>query len=143
MYLLGIRADKINEFDIKRLIDNQIQENKSLDYKRDLNLSTDKDKKEFLFDLTAMYNTDGGCLIFGIEEGKDEKKQNTGKPHKIVGIEFENRDKLILQIEDIIKNSTEPSISQIIINIVEIESKKILIIGVPKGIGLPSMVTFN
>ncbi|WP_430974652.1 AlbA family DNA-binding domain-containing protein [Sunxiuqinia rutila] len=143
MYLLGIRADKINESDIKRLIDNQIQENKSLDYKRDLNLSTDKDKKEFLFDLTAMYNTDGGCLIFGIEEEKDEKKQNTGKPLKIVGIELENSDKLIQRIEDIIKNSTEPSISQVIINIVEVELKKILIVGIPKGLGLPAMVTFN
>ncbi len=143
MYLLGKRADEINEFDINRLLENQIQENKNLDYKRDLNLSKDGSKKEFLFDISAMYNTDGGCLIFGIEELKDEKGQNTGKPSKIVGLFIENSDKLIQQIEDVVKNSTEPSISQLIIQELEIASNKILIIGVPKGLGLPSMVTFN
>ena len=101
MYLLGKRADEITEFDINRLLENQIQENKNLDYKRDLNLSKDSDKKEFLFDISAMYNTDGGCFIFGIEELKDEKGQNTGKPSKIAGLKIENSDKLIQQIEDI------------------------------------------
>lgn len=143
MYLLGKRADEITEFDINRLLENQIQENKNLDYKRDLKLSKDSDKKEFLFDISAMYNTDGGCFIFGIEELKDEKGQNTGKPSKIAGLKIENSDKLIQQIEDILKNSTEPSISQILLREIEIDSNKLLIIGVPKGLGLPSMVTFN
>lgn len=143
MYLLGKRADEINEFDINRLLENQIQENKNLDYKRDLNLTKDGNKKEFLFDISAMYNTDGGCFIFGIEELKDDKGQNTGKPSKIVGLKIENSDKLIQQIEDVTKNSTEPSISQIIIKELEINSLILLIIGVPKGLGLPAMVTFN
>ncbi len=143
MYILGIKADKIVEKDIKRLIENQIQENKSLDYKRDVNFAKDKDKKEFLFDISAMYNTDGGCLIFGIEEEKDERNQNTGKPSKVTGIEIENSDKLIQQIEDIVKNCTEPSISQLIIKELKVGSKNVLIIGVPKGLGLPAMVTYN
>lgn len=61
MYILGIRADKLVESDIKRLISNQIQENKSLDYKKELHISKDNDKKEFLYDISAMYNTDGGA----------------------------------------------------------------------------------
>src|SRR5690554_990459 len=101
MYILGIRADKIQEADIKRLVENQIQESSNLDYKKELSISKDKDKKEFLFDVTAMYNTDGGCLVFGIEEEKDKDNQNTGKPKEITGIEIQNSDKLIQQIEDI------------------------------------------
>ncbi|QVY66848.1 helix-turn-helix domain-containing protein [Polaribacter sp. Q13] len=143
MYILGIKADNIVEADIKRLIENQIQENKSLDYKRDLNFAKDKDKKEFLFDITAMYNTDGGCLIFGIEEKKDENNQNTGKPSKVTGIEIENSDKLTQQIEDIVKNCTEPSISSLIIKELKIDALNVLIIGIPKGLGLPAMVTYN
>ena len=143
MYILGIRADKVDEDLIKRLIDNQVQENKSLDYKRDLNISKDKDKKEFLYDISAMYNTDGGCFVFGIEELKDTNGQNTGKPDKITGIVLDNFDKLTQQIEDIVKNSSEPSITQLILNELEIDTKKILIIGVPKGLGLPAMVTYN
>lgn len=143
MYLLGIRADKVDKELINRLIENQVQENKSLDYKRDLNISKDKDKKEFLFDISAMYNTDGGSFVFGIEELKDENGQNTGKPNKITGIRIDNFDKLTQQIEDIVKNSSEPSINQLILNEIEIDDKNILVIGVPKGLGLPSMVTFN
>ena len=86
MYILGIRADKLQVADIKRLVENQIQENSNLDYKKELSISKDKDKKEFLFDVSAMYNTDGGCLVFGIEEEKDINNQNTGKPKKITGI---------------------------------------------------------
>jgi len=143
MYILGIRADKLQDADIKRLVENQIQESSSLDYKKELAISKDKDKKEFLFDLSAMYNTDGGCLIFGIEEEKDQNNQNTGKPKEITGIEIQNSDKLIQQIEDIVKNCTEPSINQLIINELEVEGQTVLILGIPKGLGLPSMVTYN
>lgn len=143
MYILGIKADKLEESDIKRLLDTQIQENKSLDYKKELHISKDADKKEFLFDISAMYNTDGGCIIFGIEEEKDSKNQNTGKPLRITGIEIQNSDKLIQQIEDIVKNCTEPSINHLIIKEININEKIVLVIGIPKGLGLPSMVTFN
>tara|TARA_R110002073_G_scaffold336034_1_gene529964 strand:+ start:3184 stop:4353 length:1170 start_codon:yes stop_codon:yes gene_type:complete len=143
MYILGIRADKLQVADIKRLVENQIQENSNLDYKKELSISKDKDKKEFLFDVSAMYNTDGGCLVFGIEEEKDINNQNTGKPKKITGIEIENSDKLIQQIEDIVKNCTEPSISQLIINELEVDGQTVLILGIPKGLGLPAMVTYN
>src|SRR5690606_16500226 len=67
----------------------------------------------------------------------------TGKPNEILGIDIENFDKLTQQIEDIIKNSSEPSITQLILNEIDINDKKVLVIGVPKGLGLPSMVTFN
>lgn len=143
MYILGIRADKLTSSDIIRLINNQIQESKTLDYKKELNLSKDKDKKEFLFDISAMYNTEGGCIIYGIEELKDENNLNTGKPNKISGIYIENSDKLNQQIEDIIKNSTEPSISQLLINEIEVDGLNVLVLGIPKGLGLPAMVTFS
>jgi hypothetical protein len=143
MYILGIRADNVTESDIKRLIENQIQENKSLDYKKELHISKDAEKKEFLYDISAMYNTDGGCLIFGIEEEKDSKGQNTGKPLKVTGIQIDNSDKLTQQIEDIVKNCTEPSINHLIIKEVIVDSLNVLIIGIPKGLGLPTMVTFN
>src|SRR5690606_19569740 len=47
------------------------------------------------------------------------------------------------QIEDILKNSTDPSINHITLNEIQTEKGKILVIGIPKGLGLPSMVTFK
>lgn len=143
MYILGKRADQLNADDIKRLVQNQVQETKSLDYKRELKLGQDKERKEFLFDITSMFNTEGGCLIFGIEERKDNKGQNTGTPESIPGIQIDNYDKLSQQIEDIIKGNTEPSITNITLNHLTVEGQSVLVIGISKGIGLPAMVTFN
>lgn len=143
MYLLGKRADSLEVEDIKRLVENKVQESKSLDYKRDLKLTQDNDKKEFLFDITSMSNTDGGCFIFGIKESKDEKNQNTGTPETITGITFENYDKLVQQIEDIIRGNTEPSITNITLKHLIVDEKSILVIGISKSLGLPVMVTLN
>jgi hypothetical protein len=143
MYILGKRVEQLEETDIKRLVQNRSQETKSLDYKKELKIGQDKDKKEFLFDISAMYNTEGGCLIFGIEESKDDKGQNTGTPETICGIEIENADKLTQQIEDIVSGNTEPSISSMLLKILEIDGHFVLIIGISKGYGLPAMVTFN
>lgn len=143
MYVLGVRADKLTDNDIQRLIENQVPEQKTLEYKKELHFAKDADKKEFLFDISAMYNTDGGCIIYGIEEEKDSNSQNTGKPQKISGIQIENTDKLIQQIEDVVKNNTEPSINHLVLQIISIEEKMILVLGIPKCIGLPTMVTFN
>jgi hypothetical protein len=143
MYLLGKRTDQLTSDDIKRLVDNKVQETKSLDYKRELKLAQDKDRKEFLFDVSSMYNTDGGCLVFGIEESKDDKGQNTGTPETITGITIDNYDKLVQQIEDTVKGNTEPSIANIALNKLIVDEQTVLVVGVSKGLGLPTMVTFN
>lgn len=143
MYILGKRTDQLNADDIKRLVQNQVKETKALDYKRELKLGQDKERKEFLFDITSMFNTEGGCLIYGIEESKDDKDQNTGTPASITGIPIDNYDKLSQQIEDIVKGNTEPSITNIALNHIDVDGQSVLVIGISKGLGLPAMVTFN
>jgi Schlafen, AlbA_2 len=141
MHLLGKSFDKIDSDDIERLIANEVQETKSLDYKRDFNLK--EDKREFLFDITSFYNTDGGFIIYGISERKDDSQQNTGIPDEIIGIDIENEDKLFQQIEDIIKTNTEPNITSIRLKTINVNGKNILVIYISKGLGLPSMVTWK
>jgi len=79
MYLLNKRADELEAENIKRLVENSVQESKSLDYKKELKLD-DKDKREFLFDISSISNTDRGCLIYRIEEKKDANGHNTSTP---------------------------------------------------------------
>ncbi|MEQ8241757.1 MAG: ATP-binding protein [Cyclobacteriaceae bacterium] len=143
MYLLGKPIDDITADDIQRLIDNSIPENRSLDYKKEIKLNKDGEKKEFLFDVSSFRNTEGGCIIYGIEEQKDDSGQNTGTPLKVSGISTENEDKLTQQIEDLVKNGTEPSISNLKLNFLNVDEAKVLILGISKGIGLPCMVTMN
>lgn len=53
--------------DLKNMIKNQIQENIHLDYKRSSALSSNR---EIAKDVSAFANSDGGCIIYGIEEDK-------------------------------------------------------------------------
>ena len=135
MYLLGKRVDNLTEQDILRLKTDEIEENKFIEYKRDLEFKPADKKKEFLFDITAMYNTEGGCIIFGVEE-------KNGIPENFTGIEIDNSDDLKLKIDNTISTGVEPRIN-IIYNILKVENVSILILGIPQSIGLPAMVKFN
>jgi hypothetical protein len=136
-------TDFIDEQYVNRIITNKIPENIALDYKRELKIGKGDERKEFLFDIAAFSNTEGGLLIFGIEEEKDNDGRNTGIPKDIVGLTISNIDALTLQIEDLVKSSIQPSLANLLIKLFEIDSKSILVIGVPKHYGLPHMVTYN
>lgn len=143
MYLNGKHTDNLEIEDVIRLIENEVAENRILDYKRELKIKDREEKKEFLSDISSFANTSGGIIIFGIEELKDSKNQNTGIPKQIFGLEIDNIDKTILQIEDIVSNNIEPKIFGLAIKFLEYNDKYILIIGINKGLGLPHMVTYN
>ena len=53
---------------------NQNEETVSLEFKREIRLSSDKDKTEFAKDVSALANTEGGFLVFGKEDKKDGAK---------------------------------------------------------------------
>ncbi|OQP57840.1 AlbA family DNA-binding domain-containing protein [Niastella populi] len=145
MYLQGKYINDITAEDIENLINNSIKENKELDYKRELNINSGKDtaknRTNFIGDVSGMYNTDGGCIIYGIEEKKDNENKNTGYPSKIVPLEIENQDKFSQLIYQIIGAHTDPKITTIVARFILVQEKLLLIIGIPKNYGLPSMVT--
>lgn len=141
--IFGKSYNNIELDDIENLIKNQIQETKTLDYKREIKLNSDSEKKEFLNDVASFANTDGGILIYGVTEKKDENGQNTGFPEEICGIGEINFDKLKQKIELLILNSIEPNIPNIIIKQFIFGEKNILFLGINKMNGLPRMVTFN
>jgi hypothetical protein len=145
MYLLGKHVNDLTVVDLERLLQNDIREGITLEYKKLLNIndSKEKNRQEFLYDLTAMYNTDGGCIIYGIEERKDDKGDNTGYPAGFINQEMSNTDKLEQQIHDIVRSNTDPMITNFHIKFLTVQSCDIIIIGIPKGIGLPAMVTYN
>lgn len=63
--------------DVENLIyERKERENNHLEYKKKIG-NSDKDKKEFLKDVSGFANATGGFLIFGVEEknGKPGKKQ--------------------------------------------------------------------
>jgi hypothetical protein len=130
--------------DIERLVENKIPESKFLDYKQEINVEKGDERKEFLYDVSSFANTEGGMLIYGVSELRDEKNNPTGLSSKISGLSnLQNSEKVILQLEDLINSSIEPNIPNITIKKLNKEEISILIIGIPKPYGLPRMVTYN
>jgi predicted HTH transcriptional regulator len=107
MYLFGIHVNDLKDTDILRLKESAIPESKTLDYKATLGLK-EEDKAELLYDITSFYNTDGGCIIYGIREQKDSGNQNLGIPGEIVGLDNLNEDKVKQKLEDWIRSNVEP-----------------------------------
>jgi hypothetical protein len=145
MYLFGKHVNDLGSEDISRLIDNEIRETQNLEYKRELNFDDEKDKKrqEFLADISSIYNAEGGCIIYGVEEKKDANKKNTGYPASLYNQAIDNFDVLSLKLHDIIKSGTQPAIVNVAFKMITIENVKVLVVGIAKGFGMPAMVTYN
>lgn len=137
--LFNKNLKEISIEDVQSLIDNGVCENKNLDYKRELHIDTDSDKKEFLADISSFANSNGGDIIFGIEEDTEEKI-----PTELVGIHYENADVLIRKLEDFIRQSIQPIILNIEYKLIEISDNKcILIIRIPQSLIGPHRVEYK
>ncbi len=125
--------------DLQDLIDNKRLEDKVIEYKQELNINTDGQKKEFLYDVSSFSNTNGGDIIFGIMS-KD------GLPTEIVGISCKSNevDPLKQKIDNIIIYGLKPRLPSFTIHIVNINEEKIcLVIRLAKSWYAPHAVTFD
>jgi predicted HTH transcriptional regulator len=100
----------LDKYKLKRLL--KQEEGPKLDFKAELNLSTESEKKELTKDVIAMANSRGGrgYIIFGVED----------KTKKVLGIDSE--DFIEEQIQQIIYNRCDPPVS-ISMDFITVEGK--------------------
>lgn len=136
-----IPLNEITKEDLQFLIDEEITEKRSLEYKRELNLNTADDKKEFLADISSFANASGGDLIIGIE--CDSK---TKLPKKIVNASRNGEDLDLQTIGSIIRDGIEPRIQFKIQPVYLSDSTKdefALILRIEKGWNGPHRIKFR
>lgn len=140
MIFRGKKIEDYLESDIQLLISNKVPESKDLDYKREIKFD-EKGKTELIYDVCSFYNTDGGCMIIGL----DEEGKNTGIPKlPDTKISVLNFDQAISRIEETIKQTTNPQITGLSFSkLLRINDSDIFLIGIPKTKTLPAMVTYN
>lgn len=118
--------DNINEYII-----NKIEENLNLDYKAASSLEkVDKKTNEVSKDISAFANSDGGTIIYGIKEDK-ENKHLPGELDPI------NRDLITKEwLEQIIQGKIRPRIEGIIITPIEVNNcvkDVVYVVDIPKS----------
>ncbi len=89
MYFEGKGLKNIQIDDIQFLVDNQIVEDVSLEFKAKCWGKSDSEVRELLRDISSMANARGGHIIIGIEE--DEERD--GVPKSLIGIENAEEEK--------------------------------------------------
>ena len=98
---------------------------------------SDKNKKEFLADVTSFANASGGYIVYGI-------KEQSGLPTEVCGLNIRDPDQEKLRLEGIIQTGSDPKIPGVYIRAIPLQaSKHAIIIRIPKSWAMPHMVKFS
>lgn len=144
MALYSTKFDALAESDLQALIDSGERESVGLDYKSDLGIATDEQKKEFLADVSSLANAKGGFLVFGVEEERAPDGKPTGIPKSIVGISTPNLDSEILRLENIARDGIEPRINGLRLRILPLQNGRSAIVAhVPMSLSGPHIVKYK
>jgi len=105
------------------------EEGEKLDFKAELNLSTESEKKELVKDVTAIANSRGGrgYIIYGVED----------KTKNILGINAEDFQEE--QIQQIIYNRTDPPVP-VNVDFVQIDGKTVAVLTIFRSRHAPHQV---
>ncbi len=128
--------DKVDATDIVALIENQVRESRSIDYKTSLPRPEDEAKADFLSDISSFANAAGGDMLYGVAEEK-------GIPTEIVGLPGIDLDAAMLRLDNLIRDATEPRVT-VQMRAVNVAGKgPVLLVHIPKSWVAPHMVTFK
>lgn len=125
-----------NEEKLQKLCDERCPESSTLDFKRVLPSTSDKDKSEFLKDICAFANAEGGDLVYGIEE-------SGGVAKVLVPISTELADAAIRRLGQVLDAGLEPRLTGISFNAITISNGYVLIVRVPASFDGPHRYLFN
>ena len=119
---------------LRGLVAESVPESRTLEFKSALQLESDEQKREFLSDLTALANTDGGDLVLGIKAEK-------GVASEVCGLNGFVADDRIGQIENLLRDAVQPRLSGVRPHVVPLESgAHVLILRVQRSLNAPHMV---
>jgi len=123
--------------DIRQLIEDNVKESRTLDYKHAL--PHPKEKADFLKDVSGLANTEGGDILFGVSE-KREGGKTTGEPEAVVGLQGFIADQEIRRLEDTIRTGLKPRLTGVRPRVVPCASGPVLVLRVERSLAGPHMV---
>jgi hypothetical protein len=134
MYRLPVITSQITETHLLALIEHEIPEGKTIDYKLLLPGEKREDKLEFLKDVSAFANTAGGHLVLGMDESQ-------GKATKLTGLPGINVDAEVLRLENLLRDGITPRLPGVSIQVIlTSEQHPVIVLFVPRSWAQPHAV---
>ncbi len=128
--------DAILKFDIESLIQDQVREGRTIEYKSILPSKDDEGKREFLADISSFANAGGGDLVYGITE-------SSGVPQEICGLKG-NLDSEMQRLENTHRSGLNPRMPGIRMRPIDgFPQGPVLLVRIPRSWASPHMVIFN
>lgn len=127
--------DAIAEADLLQLIEAGTPEGKCIEYKRALPEGNDAGKVRFLRSVTALANTQGGDLIYGMEA-------LDGIPQRLCALAMSSADQVLQRLESLCADGVSPRLVGIRYRFVPLSSGgEVLVLRVAKSWNTPHRVT--
>jgi schlafen family protein len=143
--IVGKLLQHVGLEDLRALVDLREPESRTLEYKEALPNRSDRDRKEFLADVSALANSSGGVIIYGIREKREDKKK-TGIPEAIVGLTGTTADEAAQRVEQMIRSGLDPALGGFLVRTFNLDEKGdqfLLAVGVPASLLAPHAVSFG
>jgi hypothetical protein len=135
--------EQLTSEDILALIPG-VSEGRRIDYKQALPDDREKSIRSFLNDVSALANSAGGYLVYGVEEEKDEDGSNTGVPSAVCGVGQVNFDQAQLAWEQRVKQNIEPTIIGYRVRFIEgfADGAVVMVVFVPRSLLAPHWTNY-
>lgn len=128
--------EEITTAHLQMLVEDEVREGRSIEYKQEAYDGNDAGTREFLADVTSFANAAGGHLIIGIVE-------DDGLPVSIPGIDAA-ADALVQVLDSKLQASVDPRVLGVTMKAVPVDDDRFaLVIRVPQSWNRPHMVTFK
>lgn len=136
--MIGRPLDEIALADIKALTAYGRSEGPTLDFKERFPGADHKGVRDFLADVTAFANTEGGDIIIGVREDKN------GVAAEVVGIERDGLDESLRRIDDQLRSCVDPRVPHFRVREVRLENGRVaLVLRVAASLTAPHRVVFD
>jgi hypothetical protein len=127
--------ESVVEADLQQLIEAGTPESKCIEYKRALPEASDQGKVKFLKSVTALANTQGGDLIYGMEAVE-------GVPQRLCQLAMASADTVLQRLESLCADGVSPRLKGVQYRFVPLaEGGEVLLIRVAKSWNSPHRVT--
>lgn len=121
---------------IAAVVNAQAAEGQSLELKAQMPAPNDRGKAEFLKDVSAMANAEGGAILFGVNE-------KSGAAETLSGLLLADPDAEIRRLSQMLESGVEPRLSGVQFNSFKLGDSDVVVVDVPQSFDAPHRYLFN